>query len=275
MSLNIRFEGINLLKNFYTAAQAQERLGITKSSFFYLVRKGTIKKVTFPGKKQGVYPKSEIDKFAVTIKTLMEQYEPATSSFEIATFDDLSTEVEVDMSLYGEKGTTPLQSRIERLQRNPESNFVLRFEGQIVGHMAFYPMDADYLNKLLHDEVAGIPQDKVLSWLVGEPLQVFISIISVKPGFPSDIEKHFGLRLIAGAVTFLRKLGERGVFIENIYCTSRTELGIKLAQKLGMVGEEFSEEPGRWRFTISIEKSESMLVGEYKEGLAWFQSQGQ
>src|SRR6266568_2174789 len=115
MSLNSSSGGIQV-KNFYTASQAQERLGISRSSFFYLVRKGTIKKVTFPGKKQGVYPKTEIDKFAATIKALMEQYEPEGSFFEPASFDDLPTEVEIDMSLYGLKGTTPLQSRIERLQ---------------------------------------------------------------------------------------------------------------------------------------------------------------
>ncbi len=274
MSLNTPLRG-STVKNFYTASEAQKRLGISKSQFFYLVRKGTIKKVTFPGKKQGVYPKPVIDKFAATIKALIEQYEPGASRFEPATFEDLPIEVEIDMSLYGQKGTTPLQSRVERLQRNPESNFVLRFEGQIVGHVALYPVDRQYLQKLLHNQVSGIPAEMVLPWLIDAPLDVFISIISVRPGFTLDVAKHFGLRLIAGAISFLKELGERGVVIENIYCTSRTEMGIHLANKLGMVGEEFPEEPGRWRFHLSVEASDNLLIGEYKEGLALFRAQHQ
>ena len=61
--------------------------------------------------------------------------------------------------------------------------------------------------------------------------------------------------------------------IENIYCTSRTHAGIQLVRKLGMTGEEFPEEPGRWRFSLSIEKSDSLLIGEYKGGLAAYRAQ--
>src|SRR5438876_12218883 len=98
MSLNLAFRGARV-KNFYTASQAQARLGISRSSFFYLVRKGTIKKVTMPGKKQGMYPKIEIDRFAAEIKALMEQYESEPSSFEPATFADLQEEYAIDLSL--------------------------------------------------------------------------------------------------------------------------------------------------------------------------------
>src|SRR2546421_5537571 len=105
MSLVIGLEGACHLKNFYTASEAQERLGFSKSQFYYLVRKGTIKKVTLPGKKQGVYPKSQIDRFAATIKAVIEQYEPESSNFGLASLDDLPVEVEIDLSLYGQKGT--------------------------------------------------------------------------------------------------------------------------------------------------------------------------
>jgi hypothetical protein len=254
------------VKNFYTASEAQTRLGVTKSSFFYLVRTGKIEKVVFPGKKQGVYPRSEIDQLAASIKALIDQYEPSCR-FETATLEDLQTEVDIDLLLYGEKGTTPLEKRIERLTKNPESNFVLRRGAEIVGHMAFYPMEQTYLQKLLRAQVSGIPVDMVLPWLVGTPLNIFISIISVKPGFPQDLSKHFGLRLLAGAVGFFRVLGERGVILETISCTTRTPKGIKLAADLGMTGELIGDEPDRWRFSLNVAASDSLLVGEYKQGL--------
>jgi len=237
------------------------------------VKSGKIRKVVFPHKKQGVYPRAEIDHLALSIKALIDQFEPS-SSFEAATIDDLATEVEIDLALYGERGTTPLEKRIERLRRNNESNFVLRRSGEIVGHVSFYPVEADYLNKLLHAEVVGIPAEKVLPWTPGVPLHVFMSIISVKPGFPSGVAKHFGLRLLAGTVTVLRSLGRRGVLIETIACTSRTPKGIKLAHDLGMTGELIGDEPNRWRFTLDVASSGSLLIGEYKQGLEEFQQAG-
>lgn len=256
------------MKNFYTAGEAQERLGLTKSAFFHLVRKGTLKKVVLPGKRQGMYPKSEIDQFAATIKTLIEQYERETSIFELATPDDLPIEYGIDMSLYGRQWTTTLEARYERLEANPEGNYVLRNGGELVGHIAFYPIEKDYLMDLLDNKVRGIPANKILPWKAGEPLQVLIIIVSVKKGFPLDVEKHYGLRLIAGAANVFRKLGERGVIIENVYATSRTVSGIKIARKLGMEEHEFQDEPGRYRFSLDMQSSDSLLVQEYRQGLA-------
>ena len=172
------------LRHFYTASQAQQRLGMSKSSFFDLVRKGTITKVTLPGKTQGMYPKTLIDNLAATIKTTLAQYERDTSVFELATLDDLPIEVGIDLSLYGRKGTTPLERRIERMQKNTAGNYVLRNEGEIVGHVAFYPVEKDYLLDLVHARVQGIPIEKIQLFAPGQPLQVMFIIISVKPGFP-------------------------------------------------------------------------------------------
>ncbi len=254
------------LKNFYTASQAQKRLGMSKSNFFDLVRKGTITKVRLPGKTQGLYPKTLIDNLAATIKTTLAQYERDSSVFELATLEDLPIEVEIDLSLYGRKGTTPLESRIERMQKNPEGNYVLRNEGEIVGHVAFYPVEKEYLIDLVHARVHGIPLDKIQLFVPDLPLQVIFIIMSVKPGFPPEVAKHFGQRLIAGTVQVFRSLAERGILIENIYATSRTHYGIKLCRKLGMIGEAIEGERGRFRFWLNVQTSDSLLVKEYKEG---------
>jgi Helix-turn-helix domain len=256
------------MKNFYTASEAQQRLGMDKNSFYYLVRKGTFKGVTPPGKKHSLYPKSEIDKFAASIKTLMEQYGRETSSFEKATPDDLQAEVEIDISLYGNKGTTPLEARLTRLQANLEGNYVLRNEGEIVGHISFYPVEPITLREATTGERHGIPADKILLFEPEKPLSILIFVISVKSGFPPDVTNHYGQRLIAGTVHILKQLGERGVEIENIYATSRTASGIKLCRKLGMLEEAIPNEKGRYRYSLHIPSSNSLLVQEYKQGLA-------
>ena len=51
-------------KDYYTAAQVKERLGITQGTLYNYVRNGTLKPVVPPGKRQGVYPRKEVDQLA-------------------------------------------------------------------------------------------------------------------------------------------------------------------------------------------------------------------
>jgi hypothetical protein len=256
------------MKNFYTAKEAQERLGMNNNSFHYLVRKGTLKGVTLPGRKYHVYPKTEIDRFAATLKTAIEQYERDSSLFEPATLDDLLVEYQIDMSLFGRRATTPMEARIDRLQKNPEGNYVLRNAGEIVGYISFYPLDPNVVDDILSGRIGVIPIERVATFEQGKPLHVYIFVIGVKSGFPPDVARHYGLRLLTGAVQVFRELGKRGILIERLAATSRTSFGIKLCKKLGMQGEEIEGERGQWRFTLDIASSNSLLVQEYKQAYA-------
>ncbi len=253
------------MKNFYTAKEAQERLGMNNNSFHYLVRKGTIKGVVLPGRKHKVYPRTEIDKLAATLVAIIEQYEHESSVFEPATLEDLPTEYQIDMSVFGRRGTTALEARIERLKTIAEGNFVLKNAGDVVGYACYYPIERSYLLDVLAGRAAQpIPIDKFLPFVPSIPLDVYVFMIAVKPGFPPDTEKHYGLRLISGMVEHFRQLGERGVIIENLYARSWTTSGIRLCKKLGMEGEELENEPGRWLFSLNILSSDSLLVQEYR-----------
>jgi hypothetical protein len=81
-------------------------------------------------------------------------------------------------------------------------------------------------------------------------------------------EKQYGLRLLAGVVEQFRRMGEKGIQIENVYARSWTTSGIQLCKKLGMQGEACPDEPGRWRFSLNIRSSHSLLVQEYKQAYA-------
>jgi len=257
------------MKNFYTAKEAQERLGMNNNSFHYLVRKGTIKGVALPGRKYHVYPKTEIDKFAATLRTVIEQYEHETSIFEVATLEDLMIEYQIDMSIFGRKGTTALEARRERLKNIPNGNFVLKNAGDVVGYACFYALERTCIQDLVAGRVTGtLPLDKFRLFELGQSLDVYFFVIAVKPGFPVEVEKHYGLRLITGVAEQFRCLGERGVQIENLYARSWTTSGIRLCKKLGMRGEECPDEPGRWKFSLHIPSSNSLLVQEYKHAYA-------
>src|SRR5689334_8290742 len=50
--------------DFYTSSEARKKLGVSTSTFKNLVDAGEIRKITPPGKKQGVYVKEDVDKVA-------------------------------------------------------------------------------------------------------------------------------------------------------------------------------------------------------------------
>lgn len=255
------------MKNFYTASEAQKRLNMDKNGFYYLVRKGTIKGITMPGKKQSVYPRTDVDRLAASIKTLVEQYDRETSTFYPATKEDLPEEYAMDVSLYG-KDTAPIETRIAKLERNPESDFVLKNAGEVVGHISFHPVKEDILKKFLEGETTRILPEHIIPYTPDKPLEILVVVMSVKPGFPNDVARHYGLRLIAGAVHFFKLLGERGIEINNVYATSRTPTGIRICRKLGMEQQPVPTEQGRYSFSINAQTSDSILAKEYQESLA-------
>jgi len=268
----VLIQGIRLMKSFYTAKEAQERLGMNNNNFHYLVRKGTIKKVTLPGKKQSVYPRTEVDKLASTLKTLIQQYDREKSIFRLATLADMQEEFEMDISLYGKK-TASLEDRIEKLQKNPESDYVLINEEQLVGHVSFFPVEQEMLHRFLVGEIGEIPASKVLLFESERPVDILMLVMGVIPGFPPDVTSHYGLRLIAGVIKVLRELGERGIILNTIYATSRTLTGIRLCRKLDMSEESIPNQLGRFKFSLDAQTSKSLLVRRYQQGLEKYKNQ--
>lgn len=261
------------IKNFYSSSEAQERLGVDKNHFNYLVRKGTINGVTLPGRKRNVYPKTQIDNLAAALHTTIEQYERDKSLFQAANLDDMEEEYALDASLYG-KRTATIEERTIRLKKNPESDFVLKSEGEIVGHISFFPISTESMGEFTRGEISDSEMpSRILLFEPGQPLEVLLLVMSVKPGFPPDIAKHFGQRLVMGALSVFSEFGRRGVEINGIHATSRTPTGINICRKFRMHEEQVPNEKGRYHFWINPQTSDMPLIRGYREALAEYREQ--
>lgn len=73
---------------YYTAAQVKEKLDITQGTLYNYVRNGTLKPVVPPGKRQGVYPRSEVDQLAHELRAFMATRQKNASIFARATIED-------------------------------------------------------------------------------------------------------------------------------------------------------------------------------------------
>src|SRR5690349_5296449 len=74
---------------FYTAKDAVEKIGIPTTSFYNLVRAGTLKGVVLPGRKEAVYPKIDIDRYARAIKGYIDLYSTEKLYWNVALAEDI------------------------------------------------------------------------------------------------------------------------------------------------------------------------------------------
>ena len=92
-----------LSKYYYTNAEARKRLGLDEQAFQYWVRKERIKKITLPGRTQGVFSKKEVDEMAQQITATILAEEKEKVEFRRATINDLEQEYELAHLVFGEK----------------------------------------------------------------------------------------------------------------------------------------------------------------------------
>src|SRR5579875_3446848 len=58
-------------KEYYTAGEVRKKLGITDGQLYNYVRYGHLQRIMPPGRKQGVYRRDEVDKFALELKAFL------------------------------------------------------------------------------------------------------------------------------------------------------------------------------------------------------------
>src|SRR5436305_5687044 len=93
------------MKTYYTAEEAMKKLDLPRSTFHYLVRKGEIRKIVLPLRKQAVYSKQEIDQIAEEKAKMLTQLEiiPARIAFVVPNRADLEQLIEIEKACYHEE----------------------------------------------------------------------------------------------------------------------------------------------------------------------------
>ena len=101
---------------YYTASEAQAKLGLSKAMFFRKVNQGLIPKVIPPGMKQGAYPKRDIDALALSMNAVFETYNKIV--FSRSTPADQLEEMNIGILCFGSDFITPLAERIAFQQKS-------------------------------------------------------------------------------------------------------------------------------------------------------------
>lgn len=264
-----------LSDRYYTGREVQRKLGITEPALRNLVKQRKLRKVIPPGRTYGVYLKEEVDTFAEKWLAFLTAKEPPKTTFEKATAEDMEAENKLAQRAIGSPSRMTAEIRRAWLAKNPEGHYLLKHDGKLVAYFWLLPIKHERLMAFMEGEIRGgdIRAEDVETFEPGKPVECFLVGIASEPDVGEVTRMHYVEHLLRGVRRAAGELGRKGAVITKIYATSDTPTGIAMAFHVGI--DEYGPRVGkRLRFVLDVEKSQTFLLDNYKQGLAeWIKEQ--
>ncbi len=249
---------------YYTASQAQARLGLSKAMFFRQVNQGFIPKVVLPGMKQGMYPRRDIDALAISMHAVFEQYNKIT--FSRSSPADQLEEMNIGIRCFGRDFITPLAERIAFQQKSEFTFHSLKVDGVVVGYISMFHFPDPFLDDLLTGRSLEreITVHKVLPFARLEPFKLYIDVIAVDPDLPVRQRNFYAGLLILRFIDLLFHILANDYQVTHIYTVTATTEGDNLVRKLGcreMLGKSIA--PGRIAYEYVLDPAGMEALQKY------------
>jgi hypothetical protein len=250
---------------FYTAAETKAILGITDGMLYNLVDNGALERIIPPGKKQGVYRRSQVEQLARELKVFVATRKKITSVFARATKEDIPACASISQAIFN--AHFDVEKQRAWMDKNPDICYVVRSEGKVVGYVLMLPLKAEKIEKILREEESALDIEtrEVGTFEPGKPLHLYMASIAIIPGITLTEKRMYAARLLSGLMDVLIDFGKRGIILDTIVARSSTADGIRLLRDMG-----FTEIPSitrRKNFIIEVEKSGIKEIMQYKQAL--------
>jgi hypothetical protein len=252
-------------RNYYTMAQVKKILGISNDALYNYVENGALERVIPPGKKQGLYWRSQVDQLARDLQVFLSTREERKTTFRKAEKADMPACQEVFMTsnprVQQQRTISPetiLKTRLSWLDRNPDLFYVVEHDGEIVGFTSIIPLEPEKIKEILDSSnpIMNIVPEEIDEFKPGKPLHVYIATMRTKPNISRLQKRSYGVRLIGGLISTILDLLEKEVNIRTFYAKSESVDGIRVLKHMG-----FSEIP-------SITESKNYILEMNNEGKA-------
>lgn len=253
---------------FYTASEVMKKLNIANSTLYHYVDTGKIKKVIPPGRKEGYYPKADIDKLVRAQEIFILQYATDTTTFDKAQEEDIAGITDLCVELFGKNGTANYETRLAQYKANPEIFYVLKQDELVVGYVGLFPLKKAAIDTIMSGMEESsfrtniLAPENIVPFAPGQADDVFVVI-----GARQEVKKStiYGSRLISGTIEVLEHMARRGVIVKNLYATSRTRDGIRIMKGVGFEQvTPVTEEDDLLRFRYDLLAPESQLLKKYQ-----------
>lgn len=258
-------------EGYYTARQAQQKLGMNPSTFSYYVRNGKINRHVPPLRSEGFYDRKEIDRLATEIALFLHTHEETTKiETRIARPED-TPGIEAVLTSMGWQAATAEQRR-QWYAVNPEIDYIVLRNSAVAGYIHAVPFKPEALQRIMSGQIHSwdITPGDIAPFVPGtrsKPNKYNLYIgIATRRDVPNNVRLSF--RLISGYIDFLDELAARHIIIRRLYGVSAEDDGQRIARGLGFV--RAPEEPGDKfpRFELDLETSGSHFARKYREIVA-------
>lgn len=247
---------------YYTAREAQRKIGLSASTFFYYVTQGKIQKYVPPLRTEGFYAKKEIDALATEMALFFHTRIEGATETRVAHPTDAQGIYDV-LDSFGWP-TAPVALRHQWYAVNPYMDYVVIAHGQVMGYITAVPYRPDALEAMMSGQKRAwhITPEDILPYTPGETYDLYVGAATRQ-----DVANHtvYAFRLISGFMTFLCELAEKRIFIRHMYAVSNQEDGQRLCRALGFVEQPPQEGDLFPRFMLDLQTSPSRFAIMYRE----------
>ncbi|GCE15667.1 helix-turn-helix transcriptional regulator [Tengunoibacter tsumagoiensis] len=247
---------MNNNQSYYTASEAQQKLGLSKAMFFRKVNQGLIPKVVLPGMKQGMYPKRDINALAMAMNMVFEQFDKIV--FSRSTPADQVEEMQIGTRCFGNDFITPLPDRIAFQQKSEFTFHSLKVNGNVAGYISMFSLSEQTLDALLIGQKIEreIVVKDILPFSRFHPFSVYIDVIAVDPNLPHHVRNLYSGIILYRFMDVLMHLISNGYQITTLYTVTTTVEGDNMVRKLGFeLLEGKSLAPGRLAYRFVLDET--------------------
>lgn len=261
-------------EKYYTAQEAQKRLGMTRDMFNHHVKQGSIKKNIIVG-SHGYYLRKQIDLMAEKIEFDLLTADESVLEFRFATQDDMEALNRMAYLNFGELSRTPerMNARARLLKENPLSTFVLCDYGNVVASIDLIPVTHSAV-LAFRNGVRGwqLPNEDIGQFAPGRRLECIIIDLMSTTNAPRGRRGRYASILLMHVRDTLVEWGSKGIDIKSIDACGGFEDGKRLLQHAGFTNLGITPN-NREIYTLDIDQSELRPLEPYKQALAKWKSQ--
>ncbi len=215
---------------YYTAKEAQTRLGLSKSAFHKWIRQGFIPRVILPGMRQGVYPKRDVEALVLSMNA-----QQNTLLFSPSSPADLMEGLKI-AGKYQQFGSPfSLAERIALQQKCRFCYYSLKLHGVVIGYGSIFSLSGQVLNDLLTGQKieTDITSNLVLPFVRREPFEAYLDALAIDPALPQHLAHYYAGVLIYRFIDLLFRWLINDYQITGLYVVAHSEQDEKLLTRLG------------------------------------------
>jgi len=260
-----------LPKDYMTASEVKEVLGINDGKLYSYVDNGTLERIFPPGRKQGVYRRRQVEQLVRDLQAFISTRDEGNTIFRKATKKDIPICMEIMLGSHPraqQQGITPLETRLAWLDKNPDLYYVFEHDNIIVGYTGVLPLKPEKVQEVLDGEglVIDIKPEEIQEFKPGNPLHIYIMTMRTRPHISKSEKRAYGVRLVGGLITIFIDLIDKGVAIDTLYADSETVDGIRLLRHMHFT--ETSSTISHKNYILKINSPEAQeMLQKYRHGL--------